>query len=364
MKRLAVLVLLGMVSCTTTASDISPSLENLSSHIQLPIEVLGADGYTKEVTFKLDTAKGIDTLYLQTHRLAYRDASTNPQRGAKGSVRLNGGDWIDLANATPGLECYDHEAAYGCLSGAYHTVRFTVPIHEAKAGKNKLEFRFNGTDGLSSGYRVLALNLRQGKEGTNQLAATAFSEDDPAYWQAPLSTRAALNAGQSLWETKVLKESPLSDTNLKATCSGCHAADGRDLKYFNYSNWAIETRSMFHGLSKTEGKQIASYIRSLQTPAPDQARPWNPPYQPGPGLDSKPVEEWAAGAGLEAVLEQDSDMKDYLFPKGTSDAQMRKVMDKDATLNLRELPIAMQFPDWNEWLPEVHPLDTLEKSFS
>jgi cytochrome c553 len=366
MRRLAILVLLGtalvgIVSCADPSSEGSEQLpiEDLATKVQLPIEVLGPDGYTEEVTFTLTTAKGIDTLYLQTHRLAYRDASTNVQRGAKGSVRLNGGKWLDLSNATSGLECYAHEAAYGCLNGAYHTVRFTMPMTGAKAGKNKLEFRFNATDGFSSGYRVLAFNFRQGKTGQDKLAATAFTEDNPAAWKAPLNTRAAINAGKSLWETKVLKESPLSSTNLKATCSGCHAADGRDLKYFNYSNWAIETRSRFHGLSETEGKQIASYIRSLKTPAPKQARPWNPPYQPGPGLDSRPVEEWAAGAGLKAVLEKDSDMKAYLFPEGTSDAQLRKVMDKNSTLNMRELPIAMQFPDWNEWLPEVHPLDVL-----
>ena len=28
-----------------------------------------------------------------------------------------------------------------------------------------------------------------------------------------------------------------------------------------------------------------------------------------------------------------------------------------ATLNVRETPIPMQFPDWNAWLPTVHPLD-------
>ena len=47
-----------------------------------------------------------------------------------------------------------------------------------------------------------------------------------------------------------------------------------------------------------EGKKVASYIRRLAVPV--LGRPWNPPYQPGPGLDSKPVSHWAAGAGLGA----------------------------------------------------------------
>src|SRR5207249_8229093 len=41
-------------------------------------------------------------------------------------------------------------------------------------------------------------------------------------------------------------------------------------------------RSMFHGLSEQQGELVASYIRSL--PVPNPGRPWNPPYQPGPGL--------------------------------------------------------------------------------
>jgi hypothetical protein len=121
------------------------------------------------------------------------------------------------------------------------------------------------------------------------------------------------------------------------------------LKYFNYSNWSIEARSVFHGLTPKQGQQIASYIRSLTLPAPVQARPWNPPYQPGPGMDSKPVSEWSAGAGLDAILETDAETKAPLLASNA--------LRPDKTLNLRELPIAMQLPDWNAWLPEVHPLD-------
>ncbi len=327
--------------------------------IQLPVEVIGPDDYSEEIRFELSDASGINTLYLQAHRLAYRDTSTNAARGAKGSVRLNGGAWLDLSNATPGLECYDHEQAYGCLNGSYHTVRLTVPITGAVQGENTLEFRFNGTDGFTAGYRVLDFNLRRGS--TNVLPASVFVQDDVTKWSTPLPSQADISVGKNLWETKVLTESPVSSKQLKATCSSCHAADGRDLKYFNYSSWAIEARSMFHGLTETEGKQIASYIRSLDVPAPLQARPWNPPYQPGPGLDSKPAQEWAAGAGLEWVLEKDSDMMPYLFPRNgtlnTSAGNLERVMDINASLNIREMPVAIQLPDWNAWLPDVHPID-------
>jgi cytochrome c553 len=358
MMILITLLLILMQFVTARQSAELPVLEVKT--VTLPIEVLGPDGYSEEVTFDLGAADGVDTLYLQCHRCAYRDSSVNTERGAKGSVRLNGGAWVNLEDATATLQ--EPEQSYGGIAGAFHTVRFTVPIQGAVVGENKLEFRFNGTDGFSSGYRILAFNLRRGP--SDVLPSSLFVQADVSQWTAPLSNPADSDAGKALWESKILNESTLSGKKLKATCSSCHAADGRDLKYFNYSNWAIETRSMFHGLSATEGKQIASYIRSLPTPAPEQARPWNPPYQPGPGLDGKPVEEWAAGAGLEAVLGSDEDMLPYLFPNGTSETELAKVINIKSTLNIRELPVPLQLPDWNAWLPEVHPLDLWGDAFA
>jgi cytochrome c553 len=341
-------------------SDTRPEPLPEGKTITLPVEVLGPDGYSETVTFDVKNADGINTLYVQCHRCGDRDGSVNKTRPAKGSVRLNGGKWIELGDETATVQ--EPEKSYGGISGGFHTTRFTVPISGAVAGKNVLEFRFNGTDGFSSGYRILDFNLRRGS--TDVLPVDMFVHDNPRKWTAPLPSQADIDAGKNLWETKVLKESPISDKQLRATCSSCHAADGRDLEYFNYSNWSIEARSMFHGLSETEGKQIASYIRSLNVLAPVQARPWNPPYQPGPGLDSKPVEEWAAGAGLEAVLDSDKDMLPYLFPNGTSEAEIARVASTKGTLNIRELPVPIQLPDWNAWLPEVHPLDIWGDAFT
>ena len=320
--------------------------------ITLPVEVIGPDGYSEEVTFEVKDSTGIDTLYLKAHRLAYRDASTNPGRGAKGSVRLNGGDWLDLSNDTKGLECYANEAAYGCLNGSYHTVRFKVPIEGARAGENTLEFRFNGHDEKTSGYRILEMNLLEGDKEV--LLQSTFRDDDPTTWEPPLDSSSDIQKGQKLWEEATLADFP-DGPKIKATCSGCHTADGRDLQYYAFSNWSIQERAKFHDLSELEGEQIASYIRSLDV-AP-HGRPWNPPYQPGPDLDDKPVERWAAGAGLDAVLEKDEDMKDHLFPKGTSQAALNRALDLKGTLNVRELPVPVQLPDWQAWLPHVHPRD-------
>jgi len=93
----------------------------------------------------------------------------------------------------------------------------------------------------------------------------------------------------------------------------------------------------------------------------DLGRPWNPPYQPGPGLDAKPVEAWAAGAGIDWVLDNDNDMLPYLFPTGTSGIDAETRTSTKYSLNVREIPLAMPFPDWNHWLPVIHPVDSIYK---
>jgi cytochrome c553 len=349
----------------TADTPTTPTSTPTSKVITLPIEVLGPAGYVESQQFDLPAdAKTADAkrLLLQCHRCNWRDGSvaSGQARGAKGSVRINGGSWLDMTDAAVDLLAADK--AYGGLSGGLNTTRFTIAIAGVQSGTNTLEFRFNADDGLSNGYRILSLNLLD-SSGKKLLLMSIFKNDDPEQWRA--STQALdIAEGKALWTGKVaLKESPLDTKLLKATCASCHAADGRDLKYFNYSNWSIEARSRFHGLSSQQGQQIAAYIRNLNAPAPEQARPWNPPYQPGAGLDAKPVAEWAAGAGLDAVLTSDAEMLPYLFPNGTSTAAVRAVIDKTKTANIREMPISLQLPDWNDWLPHQHPLDLFETQF-
>ena len=225
-------------------------------------------------------------------------------------------------------------------------------------GNNTVNFMFNGTDGVTSGFRVLALNVL-GSDGSSLVPASTFVWDDPNNWQPPSTLASDIAAGQTLYTAAALTVPALSGgtTAIKAHCSDCHAQDGRDLKYFNYSNNSIQVRSVFHGLTAQQGNQIASYIRSLDYPNP--GRPWNPPYQPGPGLDSQPVADWAAGAGLSAVLSSDAAMLPYLEPSGSAAGWAAKQY-----LNPRELPIALQLPDWNSWLPTIHPIDAYGSSFT
>src|SRR5262249_30297275 len=41
----------------------------------------------------------------------------------------------------------------------------------------------------------------------------------------------------------------------------------------------------------------------------------------------------------------------------------RRAFRPDGNLNPREIPISLQLPDWNHWLPRVHPLDAWGSAF-
>ena len=252
------------------------------------------------------------------------------------------------------------------------TLGFRVPIDDsARArlvgapGANQIEFRFNGTDGNSNGYRVLDVQLQDGagKEltDTKKTWADISVEKSAGQSSSPQSER-----GAALWTARnTLLKSPVVPRAIRAACSDCHAADGRDLQYFNYSNNAIVRRSQFYGLSEEQGRDIAAYLRAslyAKVPHVPAAAPWNPPYQPGPGLDGKPASEWSAGAGLGAALPDGKAFVQAFTGQPVSDAsvsqaQITTAMDPSAQLNMREISVPLQFPDWSSWLPPIHPLD-------
>lgn len=125
------------------------------------------------------------------------------------------------------------------------------------------------------------------------------------------------------------------------------------LGLINYSKYAIIERSMYHGLSQLQGEQIASYIRAGLPSVANPGRPWNPPYQPGPGLNAKPISSWAAGAGIQWVLDCDNDTIPYLFPNGINEA----AIDAGGYVDNHDIPVFLPLPDWNEWLLKIHPAD-------
>jgi len=359
-----------------------------TSTVVMPLEVIGVAPTAVSVTVDINDPTGIDSLYLKGHSLGYHKSEYADQNGydQKASFRINGGPWIPISNRTSTcrypekLYAIDHpNTTAGCIGGPLHTLRLRVDATASGGwtqGTNTIDFRFQRSEGVSSGYRILELDVLSGN--SSRIGSTTFTMDQPSTWDAPSGYSSAVSEGKALWSKRnSLKASSLSGAeDIVAACADCHARDGRDLKYFNYSNESIVARSEFHGLSEAAGKKIAAYIRSVDLNLPNgydvescEARPWNPPYQPGPGLDSKPVECWAAGAGLEWVLDSERedpgterDMITHMFPQGLNGTAALHETHPDSTLNVREIPEAYQFPDWNQWLPDVHPLDWIGQS--
>ncbi len=363
--------------------------ESMNCPIPLPVRVMPqtmeafrSRTYAVDRWFWLDEPAGgwadIRQLYIQGHGLGYRDGNTDAagvlKKDGKVAVQLGACNWIDLTNSGPAV-LYEPERHYGGIGGGFRTVRLTVPLAKmminpeapcVKTGFNRVQFRFNGTDGVSSGFRILDFNL-QDASGAFILPPEAFVQDDPNDWTAPYPHEVAIENGKAYFmERRSLIESPRDPVMTNAACSDCHARDGRDLAYFAYSNESIINRAVFHGLSIEKAEMIASYIRSLDVPR--HGRPWNPPYQPGAGIDTRPdaAARWAAGAGLDAVLDSEkphaAEILDAMFPLGWTDsatiaAQLRGEGLAAGTINLRQIPTAIQMPGWNSWLPEKHPFD-------
>lgn len=355
--------------------------------LTLPLEVLGSGSprtpVIAEAGLGVASAKlaSVTKLWFQCHRCGFYGApefqavSDLPVK-IKASVRVLGGTaasdeasipWIDVTDANVTLA--DDERLHGGINGGLYTTRITLTLDAATRARlvalpayNRVQFRFNGTDGESNGYRVLNVQLQDASAvdaGTNTIVR--FDPASERNTSAIAATDVA--AGKTLWYAQGSNaKSAIVPAKLNAACASCHAANGRDLQYFNYSNNAIVQRSRFHGLSETQGKQIAAFIRSSLSAVPyaENSRPWNPPYQPGPGLDAS---AWAAGAGLDAVLSSPSDALKALFGKSSAatlaltQADVDALMNPSATMNAREIPVALQFPDWNAWLPTIHPLD-------
>lgn len=369
--------------------------------VTLPIEVVGPDGFTVDVELYVSDTTGVDSMYLKAHMLGYLYTPALEDTGGydkKASFRINGGPWIPIDNAHfkafwPESQMFTPPLT-GPIGGPYRTLRGMISIRgtgRLRLGRNTITFRFNRTEGRSSGYRILALDLRRdGRRGVSVLQGTRFVWDDPASWRPPAGydNPSAIEEGRRLWQARGILKG-LAGERIVAACADCHTFDGRDLKYFNFSNPVIIQKAKLRGLSEDEGKKIAAYIRSVdlelppgETVASCGGRPWDPPYQPGPGLSKRPVECWAAGAGIAWVLEKERDQLAFLAPDAASRAKLEALrgvppspealgpvhadlsvenlvrrFDLKTSLPLTDIPVSYPMPDIFEWWPSVYPGD-------
>ena len=342
----------GVQLCSFTAALLLYCIGSPSQAFVVPIEVNYPTSSVQSVTVNVPASSlsngPITSLNLLINNIEYQ--------GEVG-VNVNNTQWIALSNST--AQAYGPGSQYGAIGGPVTNLWLHVPLASgaAKAGNNVVQFKFLHSDGNCSSFRLLQLNFAT-TNGSTVVDTTARTSDNPADWQPPLNDSTDIQIGKALFTGATLVF-PLTTTHMQAHCSSCHAADGRDLKYFNYDNNTIIARSVFHGLSVKQGEQIASYIRSL--PASEgsvNGRPWNPPFQPGPGLSGVPLKEWSAGAGLTAVLANDSDALPYLFPNGITTSAVETMITQGANqINPRNIPTSLPLLTWNQWLPKTGPED-------
>src|SRR5207244_11714565 len=90
-------------------------------------------------------------LWLKIHGLQYE---------TQASLQLNGGAWTPINTSTVTLLGLAN--TYGGIGGGFHTLQMTMPLATAAVttGTNTISFRFNGTDGRVSGFRVLGFNIQ------------------------------------------------------------------------------------------------------------------------------------------------------------------------------------------------------------
>ena len=224
---------------------------------------MGEDGTTSSVTVEAPAgrARDVRSLWMQIHGLGYADMV---------SVQVNASAWLPLNNSTVAIA--EPGKSYGGIGGGFSTLKLTLPLpaDAIVEGANTIRFRFNKTNGIISGFRVLAFNLLA-SDSSRLLQPELFVQEDPNTWAPPLRDSSSIRAGQELWQNAQLLAGGLKGApQIRARCSDCHAHDGRDLKYFSFSNASIIARSRFHRLSDLQGRQIASYIRAL--PVPERTR--------------------------------------------------------------------------------------------
>lgn len=331
-------------------------------------------GPNSQIMIENDTGRGVEIIDISArsgNTLTVMDRADYPYNGRGGYIFYSArpgyqfpgyayGTALVAVAHTAGARVanFDLQMRYGGVGGGFHAgMNFSCAVPGLlQVGSNTLKIRLDKTIDDSSGFRVISNHLLG--VGGASIESNSFVQEDPTTWTAPSGGNAS--NGATAFATATLLTPSISGYTTVAHCSDCHARDGRDLQYFAYSNNSLIVRSLFHGLTLQQSKDIAAYIRSNTEVI--RGRPWNPPFQPGLGLDDLSVAAWSAGAGLSAVLPQDRDTYKYMMPPydGTGTITIANAVEaykNTNNLNPHHVPLALMFPDWNHWLPRIHPLD-------
>lgn len=164
---------LGLLACLFFALITIPTgfADTTTDRMSLPIEILGADGTTvgRTVVLQAGQAESVRALWLQINGLQYADQA---------SVQVNMSPWMPLNNNT--VTVAEPGRSFGGVGGGFATLVMTLPLPNGTVveGANTIRLRFNQTDGVASGYRVLAWNLLS-SDGGKVFPPDDFAEDAP-----------------------------------------------------------------------------------------------------------------------------------------------------------------------------------------
>lgn len=130
---------------------VSGTSQNTGDKILLPVEVMGAQGTIEEIdlTLSSEQANKSELLWLQINNVGYQD---------KISVKINDESWVSLNHISTKIQSPERERG-GMSHGGHSTIRLTIPSLGITPGVNNIKFRFNLSDAISSGFRVVKLNL-------------------------------------------------------------------------------------------------------------------------------------------------------------------------------------------------------------
>src|SRR5207247_9207380 len=138
-------------------------------------------GATARVTVEIPTvlARQVRSLWMEIHGLSYAGMV---------SVEINEGNWVSLNNDA--VSVAEPGKSYGGIGGGFPTLKLTLPLTEGAVvgGTNIIRFRFNRTDGLASGFRVLAFNFLT-SDSIKVLKPDAFSEERSEEHTSELQSR-------------------------------------------------------------------------------------------------------------------------------------------------------------------------------
>jgi hypothetical protein len=340
---------LSVTSNSSIPNSDKPNTNIPATSLNFPIEVMGTINSVEKLSFNLSDAVVANykrynssiKLYIESFGIDYQ---------TEASIKINNSPWLSLDNNS--VEHLGAAKLFGGFGGGFSNHKFYVFFSSVNlvSGDNEIQFRFNGTDKVSIGYRILDCKIID--ENALDLLSKYQRKEPAIDFNGLDSSASAIAAGKTLWESAALVSNSIDRVPIQARCMDCHATNGFDLQYFNYTNKSIIIRSQFHGLTEDQGKKIASYIRSL----PEKSvygRPWNPPYQPGPGMDSRPISEWAAGAGRKAILDEENETYTALISSNIMTSATSGIWDLKKNLNVRETPLRLELPPWNHWLPRL-----------